>query len=275
MGSEDNIEDFVPKPFDCFGAAVQFLTRVPMPGMTRMTAEQYAKTLRSGVVYFPLVGGLIGFVTATVVLGLSLGVSVWVAALLALGCEALLTGAFHEDAFADTFDAFGGGWTRERVLEIMKDSRLGTYGTLALVIGVSVRAACLVELLSQYNWQWACSSIVASAALGRLAIVAIMATTSPITDRNSQAKDVSGTQTWKTFFIALVASSPLWIMWSWLGGYQAVVTILFTAGILYCYRAYILRRVGGTTGDLLGCSAYLAQLAILIGSTWGGISQGS
>lgn len=236
--------------------------------MTPMTAEQYAAALRSGVIYFPLVGGCIGAVAAAVFLSSSFGLSLWIAALLALGCEALLTGAFHEDAFADTCDAFGGGWTRERVLEIMKDSRLGTYGTLGLVIGVGTRAASFIALLQTHTWMWACCSIIAAASLGRLAIVAIMVTTSPINDRSSQARDVSGMQTWRTFLIASMISAPMWIVWLWLGNLQSVIVLGLTVGILYSFRRYILYRVGGTTGDLLGCTAYITQLAILIGSSW-------
>jgi adenosylcobinamide-GDP ribazoletransferase len=270
--SENGLEGFTPRQLDCFGAAVQFLTRVTVPGMRQMTAEQYAVALRNSVVYFPFVGGCIGVVTAALCLCFSWGLSVWIAALIALGCEALLTGAFHEDAFADTFDALGGGWTRQRVLEIMKDSRLGTYGTLALIVGVGIRTACLAELLERHSWVWACASIIAAAAIGRLAIVAIMVTSSPISDRQSQARDVSGTQTGQTFFIALLTSAPLWIVWLWLGNIQAVLTLTFTMAMLFGYRNYILQRVGGTTGDLLGCSAYFTQLAILVGSTWVGRS---
>jgi adenosylcobinamide-GDP ribazoletransferase len=179
----------------------------------------------------------------------------------------LLTGAFHEDAFADTFDALGGGWTREQILEIMKDSRLGTYGTLALGVGIGIRAACFVELANQ-NWVWALSSIVAASTLGRLAIVGMMVTTNPIPDRRSQARDVSGMQSWRTFCFGLVMTIPFWIGWLWLGRIQAVVAVLFAILMLLGYRRLILQRVGGTTGDLLGCSAYLAQLVVLIGSSW-------
>lgn len=265
---ENIATSFAPTQFDCLGTAVQFLTRVSMVGMTQMTTEQYAVALRGGVQYFPLVGGCIGAWAAFVFWGSSFGLSLWIAALLALGSEALLTGAFHEDAFADTFDALGGGWTREGILEIMKDSRLGTYGTLALVIGVGIRAACFVALIQGHNWMWACTSIIAAASLGRLAIVAIMVTTSPINDRRSQARDVSGMQTARTFLTASIISVPTWIFWLWLGSLQAFLTLALTVLILYAYRRYILWRVGGTTGDLLGCTAYIAQLAILIGSSW-------
>lgn len=262
-----SIDTFTPKTQDCFSAAVQFLTQVSVPWMPRLSTDQYAETLRGAVTFFPLVGGCIGLFTSAIFLGLNWGLSGWIAALIALGCEALLTGAFHEDAWADTFDALGGGWTREQVLEIMKDSRLGTYGTLALVVGVGIRLACFAELASR-GWVWALVSIVAASTLGRLAIVGMMVTTNPISDRPSQARDVSGTQTWRTFGISLIMTAPLWIGWIWLGKMQAAVTMLSVIAMLFGYRRYILRRVGGTTGDLLGCSAYLVQLAILVGSSW-------
>lgn len=258
---------FVPQQGERLAAAIQFLTRVPIPCLNARSSEQYAVTLRAGVVYFPLVGGCIGIFTAAIFQILSLGLVAWIAALLALACEAILTGAFHEDAFADTFDALGGGWTREQVLEIMKDSRLGTYGTLALVLGTGIRAGCFVELV-KFGLLWTVLSIVAASTLGRLAIVAMMVTTRPISDRRSQARDVAGNQTWQTLVLGLVSTLPFWFFWIGSGRLRAVVTVAVVVAICFAYRRYIIRRVGGTTGDLLGCSAYLTQLSILIGSCW-------
>lgn len=261
------IESFVPTRRDCFAAAIQFLTRVLVPGMPPMSADRYEIALRRGVICFPLVGGFIGIFTAVIFLGLGWGLSAWVAALIAIGCEALLTGAFHEDAFADTCDALGGGWTQDQALEIMKDSRLGTYGTLALVIGVGIRVACFAELAG-HGWPWAIASIIAASTFGRVAIIGMMLTTKPIADRKSQARDISGTQSWQTFVIALAMALPLWFSWFCLSPMKAVLTVLAVIVLLAWYRQCILSRVGGTTGDLLGCSAYLTQLAILVGSSW-------
>lgn len=255
------------KQTESLAAAVQFLTRVRVPGVTHLSTDQYAKRLQQGVVFFPLVGGCIGIFTSVFLLGFQWGLAIWIAAFMALGVEAVLTGAFHEDAWADSWDALGGGWSSEQVLNILKDSRLGTYGTLSLTIGIVVRAACFVDLVRQ-GWVWAVASIVAAAAIGRIAIVAMMVTTSPILSRKSHAVDLSGTQTWRTLSLGVLFSMPLWVSWMWLGGIQALVILGLTSCLLFGFRRYILYRVGGTTGDLLGCSAYLVQLAVLIGSVW-------
>jgi adenosylcobinamide-GDP ribazoletransferase len=255
-----------PTDVECFATAIQFLTRVPVTGAMGKDAEYYYAALRRAVLYFPLVGGLIGLFTAGVFLGASWVFSPIVCAFIAVGLEAMLTGGFHEDAFADTWDALGGGWTREQVLEIMKDSRLGTYGTLGLILGVGGRVVALSTLFSMGS-TWTLVSILAASTLGRVAILGMMATTSPIADQASQARDVAGTQTLKTLGLSAVIASPFWVGWFWMSPLIALMTCLVNVVILVWFRRKILARVGGTTGDLLGCSAYSSQLIVLIGST--------
>lgn len=256
-----------PSWWRCFLAAVQFLTRLPIPNTSETSAASYAATLRRAVVLFPLVGGLVGASTAIVfVVALLIGLTPLVAALVALGCEAMLTGAFHEDAFADTCDALGGGWTRDQVLQIMKDSRLGTFGTMALVIGVGGRAAAMAALVDG-GVIWPLVAITAAAAWGRIAIVAMMVTTPPIEHRESQANDISGTQTWTTLLIASLLSLPLWIGWLVMAPLVSALSLTVAIVVLAWFRRKIVKRVGGTSGDLLGCSAFLVQLVILIGAS--------
>ena len=177
-----------------------------------------------------------------------------------------MTGAFHEDAFADTWDALGGGWTRERVLEILKDSRLGTYGTLALVVGVGIRAVAMSEFCSHGSVS-SIVNVVAAGAISRLAILAMMATTSPIADRATQARDIAGQQSISNLLFASILSVPFWIFWFWSNAGIAIISLIVVAVVLVLFRGMVLRRVGGTTGDFLGCAAYLTQLIILIGAT--------
>lgn len=249
--------------------AVQFLTRIPVRGAMNETAEFYYAALRKSVVFFPLVGGGVGLFTAAIAVAAGLGLSPMLAATLAIGLEAWLTGAFHEDAFADTWDALGGGWTRDQVLEIMKDSRLGTYGTIALVVGVGARIIAIADLIAGPT-MWALASIIAASTIGRVAILCLMVTTPPITDRDSQAKDVSGMQTWRTLLAGAIIAIPGWIVWAVLSPVLALSAMAVAVLVLVWFRRKILHRVGGTTGDLLGCSAFLIQCVVLIISTWGG-----
>ena len=257
-----------PTLWECFATAVHFLTRITV-SRSLATREDFdhAWALNRAVVFFPLVGGLIGVTTASVmIIFMKLGINSLLAAFLALGLEAYITGAFHEDAFADTCDALGGGWTRERVLEIIRDSCLGTYGTIALVIGVPIRALA-IEAATAGGIPWVFASIVAAAMLARLVIVVLMATTSPIPSRHSQARDVSGTQPATRVLVSMVLGLPFLIAWCVQSPWTVVVSILVCAVMAIWYRQMILRRIGGTTGDTLGAIGFLSQLVILVGAS--------
>ena len=257
-----------PSPVVRFLAALQFLTRVPVTLPDGQSSEFYQQALRGGVVFFPLVGAGVGAITAAAALALSNGVTPLLCAVLALAIEAMLSGGFHEDALADTFDALGGGWTRERMLEIMTDSRVGTYGALALFFGVAIRVVSLAALLP-LGWTVTLSSLVAASALGRVAIVILMTTTPPVSGRESLAKDVAGQQTFGTLGVAGLLVLPVLVWWVLLMPIVAGLTVVVSLGVLAWYRRIILKRIGGTTGDLLGASAYLVQATVLAGSTWG------
>ena len=121
-------------------AAVAFLTRIPI--RRAFSTEQVARA----AAWFPLVGGLLGLVYGAVWFGATRVVPPYVAAILVLACEALLTGALHFDGLADMADGFGGGRTRDDVLRIMRDHAIGTYGATALVLLLLLTASCLVAL---------------------------------------------------------------------------------------------------------------------------------
>ena len=168
-----------------FVTAVQFLTCVPLPGGINRT-EVDRTLLRAAVVFFPLVGALIGAFTGSVI---AVSILLWppvVAVTLGLIAEALLTGAFHEDAVADCCDAFGGGWTRDEVLRILKDSRVGSFGAFGLMLAVLLRGGCLLVLPSDLL----IPAVVASAAIGRWAILVLMRAVPPVPYREGLSKDV-------------------------------------------------------------------------------------
>jgi adenosylcobinamide-GDP ribazoletransferase len=260
-----------------FLTAVQFLTRIPVPGAMSGTMETYKAALQASVVYFPLVGVLIGFFTATMNWSAGFFWPPLVAAILAVAAEALLTGAFHEDALADAIDALGGGWTREQVLEILKDSRHGTYGVLALVLGVSLRIA----LISNLSWSMAWLVIPFSAGIGRWSILILMRLLDPITDRHTMVRDVGAKPSLKALFygalypivvLGLVLSihcsirtggySPLHLLIPLSVGFAlAVVSSLL---MTWYFARLVQRRVGGVTGDFLGSNCYLVQLVSLL-----------
>ena len=250
--------------WESFMTAIQFLTRIPVKGPMDKPLAFYQEALRKSVVFFPLVGGLIAVVTATIALAALQIFNPWVAAILAISTEVLLTGAFHEDAFADTCDGFGGGWTREQVLEIMKDSRLGTYGSMALILGVGLRIATTASLLSfPESIYWAAVTIIAAGSISRLSIVFMMSMTPPIQDRHTQARDVSGMQSRTNCFKATLLSIPFWIGWVIAQPFIALAAVVAVTLLTFGCRRKIVQRLGGTTGDTLGGTCYLMHLVLL------------
>ncbi len=259
-----------------FFTAVQFLTRIPVGGAMSGTMENYRAALRASVVYFPSVGVLIGVFTAVTFCFANCFWSPLVAAILAIAAEAFLTGAFHEDALADATDALGGGWSREQVLEILKDSRHGTYGVLALVLGVSLRIA----LISNFSWSMAWLAIPFSAGIGRWSILILMRRLEPITDRHTMARDVGSKPSAST--ILWGSTSPILafgIVLALICGLESdvstngvlitacvgfVLALVFSLLMTWYYTSLVRGRVGGVTGDFLGANCYLVQLVSLL-----------
>ncbi|MDB5456252.1 MAG: cobS, partial [Caulobacter sp.] len=122
--------------------ATQFLTRAPVPPLPGFQPDWVRRSAR----YFPLVGQAVGGICALVLLVAAHWLGGWLPALLAVATGVLLTGGFHEDGLADTADGLGGGQTVARRLEIMKDSRVGTYGVLALCLTLAARVGALAAL---------------------------------------------------------------------------------------------------------------------------------
>ena len=181
-----------------------------------------------------------------------------------LAVEARLTGAFHEDAVADFCDAFGGGWTREEVLRILKDSRIGSYGALGLLFAIALRAGGLIAMADPWK---AAMALVISGAMGRLVILAVMALVPPVPARDGLAKDVGQVADWKAFGLGVFWSAPtlfLAVLHDWIG---IVLAVLLIAGFLVWYRAYLIRRIGGVTGDCLGFAAYVGFILTILSLT--------
>jgi adenosylcobinamide-GDP ribazoletransferase len=165
-------------------AAIVFLTRVPVGGFPYVTED-----FRWAAAWFPAVGAAIGLVMAAV-LAVAAPLGPTVASWLAIGASLLVTGGFHEDGLADTADALGGGYTADRVLEILKDSRIGAFGGMALVVSLSLRAA----LMSTCSLE----AVVAGEALSRLFPVLLMVrlpyVTSPDKARSDSVRRVGAPQ---------------------------------------------------------------------------------
>ncbi len=235
--------------------AVQFLTRLPTPALRGFEPDWITRSAR----YFPLVGLLVGGLSAAVLLGASQVWDGWVPAILALGAGFLLTGGFHEDGLADTADGLGGGQTRERRLEIMKDSRVGTYGVLALVVVLGAKAATLATL-TPLN---AALALLAAHGVGRVAAVTAMAALPHVSDR-ADAKYKPAPDGVKPAEVLVAAVLGLWPLLL-VPPTAALVGLALAAALAIALALVARRLIGGYVGDVLGGIEQVAELGALLG----------
>ena len=244
--------------------AVQFLTRSPVPGTQRLSPSAVHTGLVRAIGWFPLVGALVGAVTAAIAIGTAQIWPTFVAVPLALAIEARLTGAFHEDAVADFCDAFGGGPTPDDVRRIMKDSRIGSYGALGLILAVILRGALMIALLMAHPPLAAAAAIIASATFARLLAVAVMATVAPAPAGTGLAKDIASVVTPRQFGFAVLTALPGLLAFVLVAPARLAIAVIGAAIFVLWFRALLMRRIGGSTGDCLGFSAYAGQLLLLL-----------
>jgi adenosylcobinamide-GDP ribazoletransferase len=233
--------------------ATGFLTRLPVRWPDAAPADALARSMR----IFPLVGAGIGLAAGLAwSLALWLGMPPLVAALLALAAQALLTGALHEDGLADVADGFGGGRDRDRTLEIMRDSRIGSYGTLALVLSVGLRAAALAAIALP----WAgVAALAAAGAVSRATCPALLAWLPPARPDGLGAG--AGRVSSEALAVALGLAACFALLLLGLGhGLAALVLAALAAWVL---AGLARRRIGGHTGDVLGAAQQLAEVAVL------------
>ncbi len=256
-----------------FFIALQFLTRVTVPAWVGTGFEP--GWLNRCVVHFPLVGALVGTAGAAVLWLASLWWTPLVAALLAVTTTVWITGAFHEDGLADTFDALGGSVPRERALEIMKDSRIGTYGAAALGLGLALRVSLLAAAASA-DLAAAVLAFVAAHVLGRAAAVGVMAWLPYGGDAaHAKAKPLATAVPRSTATGALLAAAMLiagiaaltalvipasTVDWAW----RWSAAVLAAMGVLLLMRRWLRARLGGYTGDTLGATEQLTEVAVLM-----------
>lgn len=237
-----------------FFIALQFLTRIPLKHIDPLPSDWLVRSVK----YLPLVGGLIGVFTGGIILLTALVVPAPLPVILGLAFAILLTGALHEDGLADTADAFGGGRTGDRCLEIMKDSRIGTYGTLALIVTLALKATALAQIdpLS------AAKVVIAGYAGARAAAVLALAS---LSYAGSEAAKVSRTTSEMTGSeIAVTVVSALIFGFLCLSPGVFLASALF-AGVAATIVALIAhQKIGGYTGDVLGAVEQIYETAFFI-----------
>ncbi len=246
--------------------ALQFLTRLPVPAWAGQGWD--AAWLNQAVRHFPLVGALVGAAGAAVAWGASLFWPPWVAATLAVGATLWLTVAFHEDGLADSFDALLGAAPREKALEIMKDSRIGSYGAAALVLALLLRVGLLATLLAR-DPLLAAAALVAAHTAGRAAAVLLMALLPYAGDEahakaKPLAREVSGTDAAWAAGLGLLAVAAASLASPPDDASSAVHAAVGLVLLVMLLRRWLRRRLGGFTGDTLGACEQLGEITVLL-----------
>ena len=258
--------------FRHFLLALQFFTRIPVTGRLADWVGFSPAMLRASAAHFPGVGWVVGGLTALVFAGLmgllpALPAAPWVAAVVSTVFSVLLTGAFHEDGVADLADGLGGSPNRERALDIMKDSRVGTYGALALVLAIAAKTALLALLAQAGGWHLAAVGLFAAHVTSRLMPLFVIRTLPHVGDTAaSKSKPLAESISGAGMFIGLAwwASAMLivWVVQPGVGWWAPVLGAV--AGLVWMWRL-LNRRLQGFTGDGLGATQQVCEVAFYLG----------
>jgi adenosylcobinamide-GDP ribazoletransferase len=236
--------------------ACAFLTRLPLPLAIHATPRRMAASLR----YLPVIGALVGVVGAAVLLLAAQALPMAPAVLLSIAATCALTGALHEDGLADTLDSLGAA-SPERALEIMRDSRIGTFGALGLGLTIALKASALAAM----PLAAAAAALIAAHAASRLSSLAVIATSRYARPTGTGGFTAAGVgrkaMTFATAAVAalLLAITPAAGIGAVLGGLVGLV-----AGHVLS-RALFERRLGGYTGDCLGATQQLSEVGFYLG----------
>lgn len=244
----------IKRETDIFFAALTFLTRIPAPTWVTFKTEY----LDSAARYFPLVGALIAALSITVY---SLCLPLYghlLAIILSVITTVFITGAFHEDGFADFCDGFGGGWEKSQILTIMKDSRLGTYAA----VGLALLLATKIQLLNVTNTEAIPLMILIGHTTSRALAASYLFNYNYVQDAEaSKVKPLATSMTTNSLiFVCVCGFIPL----LWLPT-KSIIAIL-TALIIFrsVYGFYLKKKLGGYTGDCLGAAQQMSETLIYL-----------
>ena len=241
------------RELEYFFGALRFFTRLPVPAWVGHSSDALDRASR----YFPAVGLVVGAIAALVFGLSSLFFPKTLAVLAAMATTIYITGAFHEDGWSDMVDGFGGGWKKAQILEIMKDSRIGSFGAVALVILLLAKFCALIEL----ELAIIPVALIAGHTLSRFCATTLLRTLDYVRDEG-KAKPLATRIGWgelalagATTLLALLLLPPT----------QALLGCVFaTLATLWLARMFE-RRIGGYTGDCLGATQQLSEVAFYCG----------
>ncbi len=233
-----------------FLTALMFYTRIPVGNIDGWSEKMLNKSTR----YFPVIGWIVGGVGALVFSMFGAVLPVPLAIALSIVATILLTGSFHEDGFADFCDGFGGGYTPERILEIMKDSRIGTYGTVGITSVLAIKFLTLMHIESARIPV----IFIAGHAISRVfPVLLIYSSDYARLDATSKTKPIGKADSIFSFLIAVVSGMLALVFLSW---FEIILCIAVLMLLTFFFRNYITRKLGGYTGDVLGALQQLCEV---------------
>ena len=243
------------KQLHIFLNAIMFYTRIPVPKNLPYSDEILNRSTR----YFPFVGWIVGGISAAAFYVLQLIFPPELAILLSMLATIFVTEAFHEDGFADFCDGFGGGYTRERILTIMKDSRIGTYGSIGLI------GMLAIKFMSLHAIDAAAIPLIllAGHSLSRLMPILIIYTSEySREDASSKTKPIGKKGKGLDFALAVCFGLTFLIFIPLSYSLAILPVLLLTA---FIFRRYITRKIGGYTGDCLGALQQITEVEFYLG----------
>lgn len=241
----------MPESLRDLGGALRFFTRLPWPG-----GDDGSRSLASAAMAFPLAGLVIGAIVALVWSVAAYLLPALPAAGIAIAAGLLVTGALHEDGLSDCADGLGGSTSRERCLEIMRDSRIGAFGAAALMVTIGLRWSALSTL----DISGGAAALLITHAASRAAILPAL-TWSTYARSEGLGSSVSQGVAAPTTSIALAIGCLLAVLFGWFAGLVAVIAGYLAA---YLFLKYLERRIGGYTGDGLGAMQQFAEITTLL-----------
>jgi adenosylcobinamide-GDP ribazoletransferase len=240
-----------------FLGAVGFFTRIPV------SDEALRSNLNQSAKFFPLVGLIVAGLSALVLWAAMQVFPLRVAIVISMIASVLITGAFHEDGLADSVDGFGGGYDKEAVLRIMQDSRIGTFGGIALVLALGLK----LELLASLPEDLLPLFLIAAHMASRFVAITYLATHDYVRFEGKSKPLATRLDTSSLVFAGICGLAPLALL-AWLVNWPFNVLIFFSVvGLLMLTRwllgRYFVRRIGGYTGDCLGFAQQVFELVVL------------
>lgn len=242
--------------------ALMFYTRINVGKWVNYQSE-YAKLCTK---YLPIIGWVVGGFSALFYLLFANFLPEVAAVILSLLASVFLTGGFHEDGLADTCDAFGGGWTKEKILVIMKDSTIGTYGALGLIFLIGLKISLLVEIYSFLNpFNLFLITIIAHSLSRFMATTFLVTHTYAGSAEKSKSKDmIQKTPLHFLLLPALFTVIPMLLLANEINSYLIFLLFIPTSLITFLLGRYFNKWIGGYTGDCLGATQQVTEVVIYI-----------